>query len=233
MDVDSSWLLARDQKLAVIPLLIVLWAVVRMLRSQSRETRWFLVLLVLFCSLPFVAADLVTHGQRANVIRYQFPAVLALQIGVSVGLAAALRDPLRRRRFAGIVAVVLLAASGLVSISQYKSAGAAWWNKNAAEDVLPAAAIINRSPTPLVISSMPVEHIIELFPIIHPLADRSRILMAEPGGFPAVPDEQKEIFLWKVAPGLPREFIRRGWKVEGLGPANLFLAARGTASSEG
>jgi uncharacterized membrane protein len=226
MDLDSSWLLLRDQKLAVIPLLIAFWAVWRMLRSQSRETRWFLVLLAIVCSLPFVAADLMTHGQRANVIRYQLPAVLALQIGVAVGLANALRDPLRVRRLAGCFAGALLAISGIVSAYQYKSAGAVWWNKNSAEDVLPAAAIINRSPSPLIVSSMPAEYIIELFPIVHPLSDDARFLMAEPGGFPSIPDGQAEIFLWRVAPGLPGNFIRRGWKVRELGPKNLYLATR-------
>jgi uncharacterized membrane protein len=226
MDLDSSWLLLRDQKLAFIPLLVALWAVVRMLRSQSRETRWFLALLAMTCSLPFVIADLVTHGQRATVIRYQLPAVLALQTAVAIGLANALRMPGVFRRFVGILAGVVLAVSGLVSVFQYKSTGPVWWNKNSAEDILPAAAIINRSPSPLVVSSVHVEYVSDVFVLAHQLGEQVQILMADGDAFPSLPDERMEVFLWTVSPGLSDEFILRGWEVQSLAPKNLALATR-------
>jgi uncharacterized membrane protein len=226
MDLDSSWLLVRDQRLAVIPLLVALWAVVRMLRSQSRETRWFLALLAIVCSLPFVVADLMTHGQRATIIRYQLPAVVALQIGVAIGIACSLRDPVRGRRLAGLLAGLVLAVSGFVSISQYKSAGSFWWHKNSAEDVLAAAAIIIRSPSPLVVSSVQVEYVYDIFALSHPLADHVQILMADGDAFPSLAEGQTELFLWTVSPGLTDEFNRRGWEVQPLAPKNLARATR-------
>lgn len=226
MDLDSSWLLVRDQKLAVIPLLIALWAGVRMLRSQSRETRWFLSSLAVAGALPFVLADLLTHGQRATVIRYQLPVVLSLQIIVALGIADSLRDPLRRRRLVGAAAGVLLVASGLISIAQYTSAGAVWWNKNSAEDILAAATIINRSPSPLVVSSVQVEYVYDIFALAHVLGEHVQILMADRGEIPSLPQSRTELFLWSVSPGMPEELVRRGWRVSALGPKNLFVATR-------
>lgn len=232
MDIDSSRLLARDQMLAVVPLLIAFWAVVRMLRSQSRETRWFLALLAITCSLPFVAADLVTHGQRATVIRYQLPAVVALQIAVAIGIAYSLRDPVRGRRLAGLFAGLVLAASGFVSISQYANAGSFWWQKNSAEDVLAAAEIIDRSPSPLVVSSVQVEFVYDIFALSHPLADHVQFLMAVRGEIPAVPDGRTELFLWKVSPGMAKGFIKRGWEIRAIGPKDLHLATRSSPDSD-
>ena len=116
----------------------------------------------------------MSHGQRATVIRYQLPAVLALQIAAAIGIAASLQNPARFRRLAEFCAAFVLAVSGLVSVSQYKSAGAAWWNKNSAEDILPAAAIINRQSSPLVVSSVQVEYVYDIFALAHPLADHVR-----------------------------------------------------------
>jgi uncharacterized membrane protein len=232
MDLDSSWLLARDQMLAVIPLLVALWALVRMMRSQSRETRWFLGLLAVACSLPFIVADLMSHGQRATVIRYQLPATVALQIGVAIGIASSLRGPARGRRLTGLLAGLVLAASGFVSISQYKSAGSIWWHKNSAEEVLAAAAIINRSPSPLIVSSVQAEYVYDIFALSHPLADRVRFLMAVRNEIPIIPDGRTEVFLWKVSPGVPRDFTRRGWKVDPLGPGNLYLATKARVATE-
>jgi hypothetical protein len=50
--------------------------------------------------------------------------------------------------------------------------------------------------------------------------------MTEGREHPAIPNQQDELFLWNVAPGLPGEFTRRGWTVETLGPPDLYLATK-------
>jgi len=225
MDLDSSWLLPRDQMLAVVPLLVAAWAVWSMLRSEPRRTRWFLVSLGLACTLPFVVTDLATHNHRATIIRYQFPAVLALQVSVAIGIANALEGS-AKRRIAGLLAAATFVATGWISAYQYKAAGPIWWNKISARSLVPAAAIINRAEAPLVVSSEPFHNLYKMFAMSHPLGDHVRILMVERHRFPDLPETQREVYLWNVRPGEVEEFGRRGWRVDMPGPPNLYHVYR-------
>jgi hypothetical protein len=196
-----------------------------MVRSQPRRTQWFLACLAIAGTLPFVAIDLATHDHRATIVRYQFPAVVALQLSVAIGITNALEGS-PRRRTAGVLAAATFVAAGWLSAYQYKAAGPIWWNKISSQSLVPAAAVINRADAPLVVSSEPFHNLYKMFAMTHPLGDHVRILMVEHRRIPDLPRDPGEIFLWNVRPGEAAEFVRRGWEVDAAGPPSLYRIYR-------
>jgi uncharacterized membrane protein len=207
-DANTVKLATVQMALAVVVLVTAtLWMVVRW---APRRTLWFLLPMGIFCSLPFAVLDLTGGGWRFHVTRYQFPAVLALQLCVAFALAHLLFNKSRWMRGAGVASAVLFVACGLLSNHSYRRAGM-WWNKGGGQSVVLAAKHASMSQAPLIIVSgrhfgSPVHWVLSL---AHALNDDARVLAVAKPKTPLIPDEYEDVYLWRVSPEM-RGFRRCG-----------------------
>jgi len=210
---------ANSVKLASVPMAIgvvvlvavALWMVVRW---APRRALWFLLSLGIFCSLPFAVMDLTGGGWRFLVTRYQFPALLALQLCIAFGVTHLLFNRNRWMQRTGVAAAVLFVAGGLLSSHSYRQADT-WWNKGGGRSVVVAAEHASQFQAPLVLSGAglgsPMNWAMSL---AHALNDDARVLMVAEPEMPVIPNEFEVVLLWRVSPAMRDRFSEEGWWVE-------------------
>jgi uncharacterized membrane protein len=223
---------ANTVKLASVPMAIgvvvlvavALWMVVRW---APRRALWFLLSLGAFCSLPIAVLDLTGGGWRFLVTRYQFPALLALQLCVAFGVTHLLVNRNRWMQRMGVAAAALFVAGGLLSSHSYRHART-WWNKGGGRSVVVAAKHASQFQAPLIIVSgrhfgSPVHWVLAL---AHALNDDARVLAVAKPKTPLIPDEYEDVYLWRVSPEMRGRFVDAGWQVEEIDGGFLFQISR-------
>ena len=217
-----------DQAPAVFVLALVLAGVALLIRWAPPQSRLFLLILGLTCSMPMIVADLFSGGWRTVVIRYQFPAVIAMQLCVAFAIAHLLTSSERRWRRAGAGMAVLLVACGVFSCVLYGRADV-WWNKGRARALLAATEYVERWPAPLVVSSGMGTSL----SLAHAASDRTRFLLVEDPDMPVIPDEFEDVFLWGVSEGMLDRFANAGWRLEEVDVPDLHRLSRPNADIAG
>jgi uncharacterized membrane protein len=223
---ESARLFPDDQLLGAIPLAVAAVCAVWGLRWAPRRALMFLIALVTVCSMPFVAADLVSEGWRTAVIRYQFPAVFGLQLCVALGIAHLLTSGASRQRRAGVASAVLLVTCGFVSGVEY-GRSRVWWNKPYGREVVAAADVINRSPAPLLVSSyLEKQSLGKTISLAHSLGDSAQVQLVVAPEVPVIPDESGTVYAWRLPGKVRRRLAEQGWKSTGLDPPRLYRLTR-------
>jgi uncharacterized membrane protein len=213
LDLDSSRFLFNDQLLGVVPLIVAVACLVIVMRRAPRHAKLFLLTVAASNALPFAAADLLTGGVRSGVIRYHFPAAIALQLCVAWAIAELLTSPRRGRRVAAIAAAVLFAICGVVSRIAYGGAET-WWSKHYGGNVVAAAKIINSSAGALVVTTdYDGTSFGKILSLAHQLDDDTQVLVTVHPNTPTVPEGYSEAFVWRI-PGTVRESLaEQGWRL--------------------
>ncbi len=229
IDIGSANLKYIDQAPGVLTLAIALVGVVLLVRFAPPRARLFLIFLGSICSMPMIAVDLYSGGWRTVIIRYQFPAVIALQLCVAFGIAHLLMRGERRWRRVGAGAAVLLVACGVYSGVLYRRAEV-WWNKGSARTLLAAAKYVEQWPASLVVSSMSNGLSMgTALSLAHVLNDRSRILLVVEPEVPVIPDEYEDVFVWRVSNAMLDRLAEAGWRLEEVNAPNLYRLSRPSA----
>jgi len=221
LDLEQAWV-----ALGAIPLGLAATSVVWVMFQAPRRVKWFLIPLAVLGTLPFVTADLLCGGFRSGVIRFQFPAVLAIQLCVACALSYFLRSPHRARYHMAITATLLFAVSGVVSDIAYVRAPV-WWNKATARELFNDAQQLNLRHAPLLISS---EHghrsLGDLIALVH-LLDEDVILrlVIEPTR-PQRPTAAEDTYVWGVSDAMLDWLAADGWELERVGVYQLHRLVR-------
>jgi len=133
-----------------VALVVIAYALVFVVRHDSPRKWLFLLLPILFSTLPFMLEDLVFSGQRVRQIRYFIPCylfvdylvvgVLAAQTGIRSGL----------RVWPWYVAFCVLLLSRVLSCA-VSSRAVTWWSTEW-DNSIAVAQVVNQSPKPVLIS---------------------------------------------------------------------------------
>jgi uncharacterized membrane protein len=226
IDIGIANLKYIDQARGVLTLAIALVGVVLLVRFAPPRARLFLIFLGSICSMPMIAVDLYSGGWRTVIIRYQFPAVIALQLCVAFGIAHLLMSGERRWRRVGAGTAALLVACGIYSGVCYGRAEV-WWNKGSARKLLAAAEYVEHMPAPLVVSSKSNGlSMSTALSLAHVLNDRSGILLVVEPEMPVIPNEYEDVFVWRVSKAMLDRLAEAGWGLEEVDVPDLYSLSR-------
>jgi uncharacterized membrane protein len=160
--------------LAVVTVLYSLWF---LWRNTPKRVWLFVFILAGSTSLPLIALDFVFSRHVSASGRYLLPTYLAIQLSVSVLLAATIErigNVWRPRMWQ--VAGIALALSGLISCV-FMSQSAVWWNHDKVYYNPSVAGIINRSSRALLISEgTAMEDFLSLSYLLNP---KTRVQLVE------------------------------------------------------
>lgn len=141
-------------------LLLVIVALVYLWRNAPRSATWMLLLVG---GVPFLALalpDLVLGGERSLRVRYLFPTVLALQLALGYGFAAAIPGNRRSQRLVQGILVLFIGVqiwSNVVNAQR-----TVWWNKSRPVSTYfePVATLVNSFPNPLILTESKVSDLL-------------------------------------------------------------------------
>ncbi len=208
---------------AGLALLVALVCFVLLLLYAPLRARLFLLLLGSICSMPMIAKDLWSGGVRTLVTRYQFPAILALELGVAFGIAFLLRTERRGLRWLGAGAALMLAVCGLTSIFRPGLAAT-----SSGQDTLAVIRYVEQWPAPLVVTGRNTRGDLGMaLSFAHTSGPGTRMLVVAKGALPDVPETAEPVFLWRSPPELRRRLEERGWGLQRTPAPELHRLVRG------
>jgi hypothetical protein len=226
IDIGIEDLKFIDQAPVIFVLVAVLASVALLVRCAPRPALLFLLLLGSTCSMPWIAADLISGGWRTVLIRYQFPVALAMHLCVAFAIAHLLTRAERRWRLVGAGTATLLVACGVLSCIYYGRSDV-WWNKGGATQLLAATRYIEQSPAPLIVSSASDGHSMgTVMTLAHASSDRSLFLLVAEPEMPVIPKEFEDVFVWSVTEEMLDRFTDEGWQVRDVGVPDLRRLSR-------
>jgi hypothetical protein len=153
LDLDRPGSLANG--VAALPIMALLAYAILDLRRRGPSTgRLMIWLMLLATTLPFLLPDLLWGGQRSATARYLIPCFAAMDVALASLLCAKLEPAASRAGFSwrpawiAVAGLVMMTRLGSLVIS---SQADTWWSKEdlRAKDI---AALVNRSPAPLLVS---------------------------------------------------------------------------------
>jgi hypothetical protein len=216
--------------IALIPLAAALSCALIGIRAASRRARVFLCAVVAFCWLPFAAVDVLAGGIRAWIIRYQFPAVIAIEIAVALGLAELLMSRQASRQRVGAALAAFFVVCGVVSRIAYVSK----IDEPKGEHISTAAAVVSRFPAPVILTSHShLSSLGNIFTLVHAVGDHVRLqIVLEPTEPPPIPEDAADIFVWRVTDDMLAEIAGRGWSIDEFEVAGLYRLSRENPSGD-
>ncbi|RMH71114.1 MAG: hypothetical protein D6680_22220 [Cyanobacteria bacterium J007] len=179
--------------------MLVIYALYRVVRETPQQTWGFIAIAIAVPGLTLMLPDLFSGGQRSGVARYLFPSYVSIQIALAYLFARRLQGspPPWRYFWRGLLALVLTA--GVLSCA-VSSQAQTWWNKYSCYYNAEVAAIVNRSPNPLVVSSQ--ARVSRLVSLSYLLGPHTRYMLAAEGEIPKAIDREGEIFLFRPSQAL-------------------------------
>jgi len=164
-------------------------------RRTDKRIWLFIFTLTGVAGIIFAIPDFVL-GYKFATTRYLMPAILGVQLAVAYLLAVKLEQTQEPRSLSwkGIAAVLLsveIASCVMMSNAQV------WWNKRPGNNYLPqAAAIINRSQRPIVISD---GGLISVQVLGHALDENVHLQLIETSSSPEIPRGYSDVFLFNTS----------------------------------
>jgi uncharacterized membrane protein len=187
----------RRAMLTLIPIILAcallsVYCVYFLIRHSDSQVWLFIVSLIVTPSVFYLASDFINGGRISGVPRYCFPMYIGIQLAVAFTISTHIHPkPLllegqqhpRLWKTLTIVIFSLGVASCVVSMP-----AKVWWNKGPADtrSIVAAAAVINQSDRPLVITQVSLNRAVEL-------------------GYELRPDTEFQLVLEKNQPQVPRD----------------------------
>lgn len=145
-------------------------------RRAPRRT-WLMVLLLGACVwVPLGMADVILGGRRSTITRYLFPAHIAAQMSVAYMFAAGIASACGLRRRVWMSALGAVIVSGLASCIMITWADT--WVHRGSTHLGRVADEINRSESPLLISTFGGTNVGNVLALSHRLDPRVRVRLA-------------------------------------------------------
>jgi len=196
--------------LLALALLCATWGV----SKCSRHKRVYLAMPILAYVAPFLLSDILRGAWRSTVIRYEWPAVVMVQIAMAIGLADLMGDRRNARRFAGAAVSALLVLTGVVSGVRHWQAYMCW-NKSYGEDVFAVARHLEDVENPLVlVDDLGGTSYGHIFSLAHRVTNRIEILAVSEPFQGQLDPRGREVFVWHPTSGLGRWLRSAGWSHE-------------------
>jgi hypothetical protein len=177
-------------------------------------------MLLLVGGVPFLALalpDLVLGGERSLRVRYLFPTVIALQLALGYGFAAAIPAKSWNQR---LVQGILILFIGIQIWSNVANAQrTVWWNKSRPVSTYfePVATRVNSFPNPLMLTESKVSDLLSFSYWLRPDLTLQTITDAATLDIPAGYDP---IYLHNSRPETVAVLRQRGIQLTPLYPAN-------------
>jgi len=196
----ASWINPLTYAAAALGIYALYW----LNRDRAKRVWLFIFALIGVTGTVLILADLVLGGQRSAVARYPIACYLGIQLAVARLFADQIFEKPLRRKWAIAFAAVLLV--GLLSCG-VSSQMQLWWNKGLfkTRNNPEIAAVINRSPAPLVISDAAIERVLSLSYLLQPQTKFQLVTMK----LPAAPPRDRQIFLYQPSLRLRRQMVRQ------------------------
>jgi uncharacterized membrane protein len=224
LDPGGAGIMHAHVLIALIPLAAVVPCALIGIRATSRRARIFLLAVVAACWLPFAAVDLLAGGIRAWIIRYQFPAVIALEIAVALGLVELLMSRQSGRQRAGAALAAFFVVCGIVSRIAYVSRT----GEPRDEHISAVAAVVNQSPAPVILTGHSrLSSLGNIFTLAHEVGDHVRLqIVLEPTEPPLIPEDAADMFVWRVTDEMLAQIAGQGWSIDEFEVAGLYRLSR-------
>ena len=220
-DLEYEWIVCGTIPLACVAVCVV-WVAVR----APRRLKWLFLPLAALGILPFVLADLFSGGWRTGVIRFQFPAVLAIQLCVAYALSHWVQSQRRAWRLIGITSLLVFTMSGMVSVITYARAPI-WWNKATAPEIYDDARRINEQPAArLIAGSHGGRSFGDLMALVHLLDDHVTLRLVGEPAMPQLDDLAEVTFVWGVSAEMEDRLVAEGFALERVGAYELHRMVR-------
>ena len=195
-------------------------------RNTPKRIWLFILALMGNTVLPFVVPDLVLGGVRSITPRYFIPSYLGIQLSVSYLLATKLTGLSANKVWQQKLWQIVMAAivSGGVLSCAISSQAETWWHQTLNKDTPTVAHIISKAERPLLIGNSYLADIVSLsyqlnskvkflinprcYTSCNTLIAKDKNYQTEdwPYQIPKIPDNFREIFLFKTAPS--KEWMR-------------------------
>jgi uncharacterized membrane protein len=206
-DIFIYWHYEYEEKLLIsedifiillgVPLIIlVLYSTYLLCRRTPRKEWLFILALTGVTALALVFPDVVFGGRRSALSRYIFPSILGIQVTVAYFLTTKISSISSRNLRVKIWQIILIALiySGVLSCT-ISSQTETWEGRN--DFIIQASNIINKAPSPLVISDDDI--IAGLMPLNYRLAPHVRLLLMSKSTVPVIPDGFSDVFLFSAS----------------------------------
>jgi len=186
----------------LVLLLYSLWFVYR----HTDERIWlFIFTLTGVSGIIFAISDFVL-GYKFATTRYLTPAILGIQLAVAYLLAVKLERTAERRSPSWQVVAAVLLSVEIVSCIMISNAQV-WWNKRPGNSYIPqAAAIINRSQRPIVISD---GGLMSVHTLGHALDENVHLQLIESTNSPEIPPGYSDVFLFNTSAAMRAHLIKK------------------------
>ncbi|RJP85757.1 MAG: hypothetical protein C4518_15350 [Desulfobacteraceae bacterium] len=187
---------------------LVIFSLIILVRRNPRRVWLLPVLLLTITGGIVILPDILGGGMRSFLIRYLFPPLLSIELCVAYMIGSGIKYRSPQAPLMRFLAVLLI-AGGLFSQVMIVSSDK-WWNKYQSEMNGDAAAIINASDKPLLISMMGDINPGEVLSMSYHLDDHVELLLLNYNSFPEIPSGFDRIFVlnpaWELLEGLKKKY---------------------------
>lgn len=204
---DIAYFNYHDPLIYLIPVfaILVVYSFYFLVTHTAKPTWLFILILTIIPASGLIIPDILSGGQRSSIPRYLIPTYIGIHLAIAYLFANHLTVTSRKawKKSWQILLVVVVSAgilSGAVSMQ-----AETWWNKYSSYYNPDVAAIINRTPQPLVISSQ--KRVSRITSLSYELEPKVRILLVETK-IPNIIDGFSDIFLFRPSAELQEKLAR-------------------------
>lgn len=187
---------------------LVVFSLIAVVRRNPRKVWLLPVLLLSITGGIVILPDMLGGGMRSFLIRYLFPALLSMELCAAYMIGSEMKYRSARGQLMRCLAAFLV-AGGLFSQVMIVSSDK-WWNKYQSEMNAEAAAIINASDKPLIISMMGDINPGEVLSMSYHLDNHVKLLLLNYNSFPEIPSGFDRIFVlnpaWELLEKLKKKY---------------------------
>jgi uncharacterized membrane protein len=195
------------------PLCLIGYSFYWLCRHAPRKVWWFVGTLVGVTGLALLLPDLLLGGRRSTISRYLIPTFLGIHLAVAylLGTKVVSTKAAMQKLWIGITAIVI--SSGVLSCVVSLQADT-WWTKRSSQYNHQIAALINRSPSPLLVSSDRSPNIGDVLSLSHLLKPDTAVQLVIEPQTPQIPASFDHIFLLNPSERMQDELKAKGYRLE-------------------
>jgi uncharacterized membrane protein len=190
----NYWIIPR---IAILFFFAIGYAIYCLYRHSHKKVGLFILTLIIIPALALIIPDIIPGGQRSINTRYFVPSYIGIQIAVAYLLCNA--NFINRKIRPFILPLIL--SVGIIS-ALISAQAETWWTKSASYNNAEAAAIINQSDHPLLVSDTNQINLGNIISLTHKLDANVRLQLVVKPNIPQIPTGFNPIFLYNPSEDL-------------------------------